>query len=289
AGKNKYVFYEAGMHAQVESFLEIERGLHEAINNEQLELFYQPQVDSQHRIVGAEALIRWHHPEKGLLYPDLFMPIAEETGQIMPIGNWIIEKACYQFASWKNSGVLPDSFQRLAINISPLQFAQDSFVEHISGALTQAGISGDNIELEITENLLLENAESIIEKMLKLKELNIKISIDDFGTGYSSLRYLKHLSVDVLKIDRSFVAQLHLDESDQAIVDTIIMTAKRLNLDVIAEGVEDIHELETLKQLGCYHFQGYLFDKPLPAKELEQRFQHNLYVIESTQKQHIDS
>lgn len=289
AGKNKYVFYEAGMHAQVESFLEIERGLHEAINNEQLELFYQPQVDSQHRIVGAEALIRWHHPEKGLLYPDLFMPIAEETGQIMPIGNWIIEKACYQFASWKNSGVLPDSFQRLAINISPLQFAQDSFVEHISGALTQAGISGDNIELEITENLLLENAESIIEKMLKLKELNIKISIDDFGTGYSSLRYLKHLSVDVLKIDRSFVAQLHLDESDQAIVDTIIMTAKRLNLDVIAEGVEDIHELDTLKQLGCYHFQGYLFDKPLPAKELEQRFQNNLYVIESTQKQHIDS
>lgn len=289
AGKNKYVFYEVGMHAQVESFLEIERGLHEALNNEQLELFYQPQVDSQHRIVGAEALIRWRHPEKGLLYPDLFMPIAEETGQIMPIGNWIIEKACYQFASWKNSGCLPDSFQRLAINISPLQFAQDGFVEHISGALAQAGITGDNIELEITENLLLENAESIIEKMLKLKELNVKISIDDFGTGYSSLRYLKHLSVDVLKIDRSFVTQLHLDESDQAIVDTIIMTAKRLNLDVIAEGVEDVHELETLKQLGCYHFQGYLFDKPLPATELEQRFQHNLYVVESAQKQSINS
>ncbi|WP_159739344.1 putative bifunctional diguanylate cyclase/phosphodiesterase [Vibrio atypicus] len=282
-GRNKYMFYEPEMQAQVESFLEIEKGLHEAINKDQLELYYQPQVNSEHQIIGVEALIRWNHPDRGVLPPGVFMPIAEETGQILQIGNWIIEKACYQYATWKEQGVLPETFRRLAINISPLQFSQDSFVEHISEALTQAGIVGDHIELEITENLLLENVESAIQKMVKLKEYNLKTSIDDFGTGYSSLKYLKHLSVDVLKIDRSFVTQLHLDESDQAIVDTIIMTAQRLNLEVIAEGVEDCNELNTLKGLGCEQFQGYLFDKPLQASELTERFARNHYQLEDVQ------
>ena len=281
-GRNKYMFYEPEMQAQVESYLEIEKGLHEAINKGQLELYYQPQVNSEHQIIGVEALIRWNHPDRGVLPPGVFMPIAEETGQILQIGNWIIEKACYQYASWKKQGVLPDTFRRLAINISPLQFSQDSFVEHISDALTQAGISGEHIELEITENLLLENVENAIQKMVKLKEYDLKTSIDDFGTGYSSLKYLKHLAVDVLKIDRSFVTQLHLDESDQAIVDTIIMTAKRLNLEVIAEGVEDCNELNTLKELGCDQFQGYLFDKPLQASELNERFERNHYPVDDT-------
>lgn len=279
-GRNKYMFYEPEMQAQVESFLEIEKGLHEAINKGQLELYYQPQVNGEHQIIGVEALIRWNHPERGVLPPGVFMPIAEETGQILQIGNWIIEKACYQYAAWQKEGVLPETFRRLAINISPLQFSQDSFVEHINDALTQAGISGEHIELEITENLLLENVESAIQKMVKLKEYNLKTSIDDFGTGYSSLKYLKHLAVDVLKIDRSFVTQLHLDESDQAIVDTIIMTAKRLNLEVIAEGVEDCFELNTLKELGCDQFQGYLFDKPLTVSEVTERFQNSHYTIE---------
>ncbi len=277
AGKNKYVFYEPEMQAQVESFLEIEKGLHEALNKGQLELYYQPQVNSDHNIVGVEALIRWNHPDKGLLPPGVFMPIAEETGQILPIGNWIIEQACYQYAQWKRDNILPSTFRRLAINISPLQFSSRSFVEHIVDSLAQAEISGEHIELEITENLLLENVENAISKMKELKEHNLKTSIDDFGTGYSSLRYLKHLSVDVLKIDRSFVTQLHMDESDQAIVDTIIMTAQRLNLEVIAEGVEDCDELNALKRLGCDQFQGYLFDKPLPAKELTSRFEKNYY------------
>lgn len=280
AGRNKYMFYEPEMQAQVESFLEIEKGLHEAINKGQLELYYQPQVDDKHHIVGVEALIRWNHPEKGLLPPGVFMPIAEETGQILQIGNWIIEQACYQYASWKKQNILPETFRRLAINISPLQFSQNSFVEHIVDSLTQAGISGEHIELEITENLLLENVDAAIQKMTELKEHNLKTSIDDFGTGYSSLRYLKHLSVDVLKIDRSFVTQLHLDESDQAIVDTIIMTAQRLKLEVIAEGVEDAYELQALKQLGCAQFQGYLFDKPLPVAELTERFERNHYQID---------
>ncbi|NOH81282.1 EAL domain-containing protein [Vibrio sp. RE86] len=280
AGRNKYMFYEPEMQAQVESFLEIEKGLHEAINKGQLELYYQPQVDGKHNIIGVEALIRWNHPEKGLLPPGVFMPIAEETGQILQIGNWIIEQACYQYASWKKNNQLPPTFRRLAINISPLQFSQSSFVEHIVDSMAQAGIDGEHIELEITENLLLENVEGAVQKMKELKEHNLKTSIDDFGTGYSSLRYLKHLSVDVLKIDRSFVTQLHLDESDQAIVDTIIMTARRLNLEVIAEGVEDANELQALKHLKCDQFQGYLFDKPLPASELVQRFEQNYYPIE---------
>lgn len=285
AGRNNYMFYEPEMQAQVESFLEIEKGLHEALNKHQLELYYQPQVNQHQQIIGVEALIRWNHPEKGVLPPGIFMPIAEETGQILQIGDWIIEQACYQYAAWKKEGVLPPTFKRLAINISPLQFSQESFVDHIFDALAQAGISGQHIELEITESLLLENIEGAIKKMAELKERDIQISIDDFGTGYSSLRYLKHLAVDVLKIDRSFVTQLHLDESDQALVDTIIMTARRLNLEVIAEGVEEVLELNSLKDLGCTQFQGYLFDKPLPAKEIAIKLKNSPYNIETAVNQ----
>ncbi|MCK6264847.1 EAL domain-containing protein [Vibrio sp. ZSDE26] len=285
AGRNNYMFYEPEMQAQVESFLAIEKGLHEALNSDQLELYYQPQINEKHQIVGVEALIRWNHPERGLLPPGVFMPIAEETGQILPIGDWIIEQACYQYSQWKEQGVLPPTFRRLAINISPLQFSKDSFVDHITQALSQSGITGEHIELEITESLLLENVESAIQKMAMLKEHQLKISIDDFGTGYSSLRYLKLLSADVLKIDRSFVTKLHLDESDQAIVDTIVMTARRLNLEVIAEGVEDQYELHALKKLGCDQFQGYLFDKPLPASEVVSRFEKNLYQVPEREEQ----
>ncbi len=284
AGRNKFMFYEPDMQAQVESFLEIEKGLHEAISRQQLELYYQPQVNHQMEIIGVEALIRWNHPEKGLLPPGIFMPIAEETGQILPIGDWIIEQACYQVSAWQKSGLLSPEFNRLAINISPLQFSQESFVEHITQALQQADISGHNIELEITESLLLENVDDAIKKMAQLKELDVQISIDDFGTGYSSLRYLKHLSVDVLKIDRSFVTQLHMDESDQAIVDTIIMIADRLNLEVIAEGVEDLDELNTLINLGCKQFQGYLFDKPLPVSDIEKRLAEKRYQLNHAER-----
>ncbi len=276
-GRNKYLFYEPEMQAQVETFLDIEKGLHEALQFHQLELYYQPQVNEQHQLIGVEALIRWHHPEKGLLPPGIFMPVAEETGQILPIGRWIIEQACYQLSQWQKRGVLPEHFRRLAINISPLQFSQASFVEHIVATLQQSGISGHYIELEITEGLLLENIDEAIQKIAQLKNQSLHLAIDDFGTGYSSLRYLKDLAVDVLKIDRSFVTQLHLDPSAQAIVDTILLIAKRLDLQVIAEGVEDKFELEALKAMGCTQFQGYLFDKPLTCQELEQRFSHHCY------------
>ena len=276
-GRNTYQFYQPEMQSQIESFLNIEKGLHEALASNQLELFYQPQVNAQHEIVGAEALIRWNHPQKGIISPGIFMPIAEETGQILPIGHWIIETAFAHYAQWQAQGLLPKSFCRLAINISPLQFAQDSFVEQIDQALNKYRISGQSIELEITENLLLENVEVARQKMAQLKKSHLHLSIDDFGTGYSSLRYLKHLDVDVLKIDRSFVTQLHQDENDQAIVDTILMIAKRLNLRVIAEGVENENELRALKRMGCKQFQGYLFDKPLNEEELLSRFKTTPY------------
>ena len=276
-GRNKFLFYEPGMQAQVESFLNIEKGLHDALHHQQLELYYQPQVNQNHQLIGVEALIRWRHPHKGILPPGLFMPIAEETGQILPVGRWIIEQAFYQLAEWRKKGMLPASFSRLAINISPLQFSQDSFVEHIITTMQQAGIGGQEIELEITESLLLDNVEEAMQKIAQLKDYDLKVAIDDFGTGYSSLRYLKDLQVDVLKIDRSFVTQLHLDTSTQAIVDTILLIAQRLNLTVIAEGVEEVSELNQLKRMGCQQFQGYLFDKPLSKQELEQRFLNSVY------------
>lgn len=234
-------------------------------------------MDEHGLLIGVEALIRWHHPKRGLLSPGIFMPIAEETGLILSIGHWIIEQACYQYAQWKKQGILPAHFRRLAINISPLQFAQDSFIEQVKHILQQTGITGEQIEFEITEGLLLENVENALQKMAKLKESQISISIDDFGTGYSSLRYLKDLAIDALKIDRSFVNRLHLDDNDQAIVDTILAIARKLDLEVIAEGVEDVCELAALKKLGCKQFQGYLFDKPLQAEEIAQRFISNSY------------
>ncbi|SON49549.1 EAL domain-containing protein [Vibrio tapetis] len=271
-GSNTHVWYEPEMQNQVSSYLSIEKGLHEALNLNQFELFYQPQVDDVDQMIGAEALIRWRHPDKGLLSPFVFIQIAEETGQIIPIGNWIIEQACMQLAFWQNNQQLPPHFSRLAINISPMQFEQKDFVDQIVSTLNRHGVSPHDIELELTENMLLDNIDHCAQKMAQLKQYGFAIAIDDFGTGYSSLKYLKLLDLDVLKIDRSFITDLHKEKSDEAIVDTMILMAKRLGLEVIAEGVEQAAELARLKELGCKHFQGYFFDKPLTAQEITQRF-----------------
>ncbi len=271
-GSKTHAWYEPEMQNQVSSYLSIEKGLHDALNLNQFELFYQPQVNDLNQTIGAEALIRWHHPEKGLLSPFGFIQIAEETGQIIPIGNWVIEQACMQLAFWQNNQQLPEHFNRLAINISPMQFEQKDFVEQIVSTLNRHGVSPHDIELELTENMLLDNVDHCAQKMAQLKRTGFAIAIDDFGTGYSSLKYLKLLDLDVLKIDRSFITDLHKERSDEAIVDAMILMAKRLGLDVIAEGVEQAEELNHLKSLGCKHFQGYFFDKPLTAHEITQRF-----------------
>lgn len=277
AGSNTYKTYEPEMRKLVDSFLSIEKGLHEALNKNQFELYYQPQVNKKGELVGAEALIRWNHPTQGTVPPDTFMSIAEETGQIIPMGSWILEQACLQMAHWKESGNVPSTFKRLAINISPLQFSQADFVEQVTGAVERSGIAPEDIELELTENMLLKNIDACVIKMAELKKKGFKIAIDDFGTGYSSLKYLKRLSLDVLKIDRSFVTELHLNKNDTAIVDSIILMSERLGLEVIAEGVEEPEELKALTDLGCEQFQGYIFDKPLDAETMSLRLKKPQY------------
>jgi diguanylate cyclase (GGDEF)-like protein/PAS domain S-box-containing protein len=273
-GRNDFQFFDQQMQSSAQERLDVEKGLHLALQNDQFELWFQPQVNHQGEIIGAEALLRWIHPEKGIITPEDYIKIAEDSGQIIEIGNWVLDCGLKQLATWRTS--LPESFHRLAINISPIQFMQVNFVEHLFKLMQETKIPGHMIELEITENMLLNNFEIASKKMKLLKQRGISFAIDDFGTGYSSLQYLRHLPLDILKIDRSFVTNLRPSSEEAAIIEVIITIADRLNLVVIAEGVETIQERDALKALGCHCFQGYLFFKPLPVKEFEQVLQQNL-------------
>ena len=276
SGRNDFQFFEPAMQAAAENRLFIEKDLHQALEKNELELYFQPQVNRDGELIGAESLLRWQHPERGLISPFHFLPIAEETGQILAIGDWVIDEALNKLSEWLKLG-LPASFDRLAINVSPQQFLQSDFVPDIIERLHNAGVDGRYLEVEVTENMLLDNVRMADEKMQLLKAQGIQISIDDFGTGYSSLSYLKFLTVDVLKIDRSFVTNLHEEASNIAIVDTIIVMAEKLGLEVIAEGVEEPEELAVLRQLGCMRYQGYLFDRPMDAQHFTERLQHSAY------------
>jgi len=271
-GRNSFQFFDPEMQSSAQERLEVEKGLHQALKNNEFELWFQPQVSSDDKILGAEALLRWRHPDKGIIMPGSFIQIAEESGQIVEIGNWILLLALKQLAAWREQG-LPESFKRLAINISPLQFMQVDFVDRVLEMLDQTRIPGLLIELEITENMLLNNFEIASNKMKLLKKRGISFAIDDFGTGYSSLRYLHYLPLDVLKIDRSFVTGLRPSSELAAIVAVIIATADRLNLTVIAEGVETLNEKSALMELGCNGFQGYLFSRPLTAQQFYDKLQ----------------
>lgn len=263
-GRNNFQFFDPEMQSTAQERLELEKGLHLALNNNEFELWYQPQVDSSDQIVGAEALLRWRHPDKGIILPGNFIGIAEESGQIVEIGNWVLKQAIAQLSDWHKQG-LPATFKRLAINISPLQFMQVDFVDRLLAMLNEKEIPGQLVELEITENMLLNNFDIASNKMKLLKQRGISFAIDDFGTGYSSLRYLHRLPLDILKIDRSFVTGLRPSSELAAIVEVIIATADRLNLTVIGEGVETLNERSALMELGCHCFQGYLFSKPVIA------------------------
>ena len=271
-GRNSFQFFDPEMQSSAQERLEVEKGLHQALKNNEFELWFQPQVDCNDQILGAEALLRWRHPDTGIIMPGNFIQIAEESGQIVEIGNWVLLQAFKQLASWREQG-LPESFKRLAINISPLQFMQVDFVDRVLEILEQTQIPGLLVELEITENMLLNNFEIAGNKMKLLKKRGISFAIDDFGTGYSSLRYLHYLPLDILKIDRSFVTGLRPSSELAAIVEVIIATADRLNLTVIAEGVETLSERSALMELGCNCFQGYLFSKPINAKLFFQKLQ----------------
>ena len=275
-GRNRVSFYEPGMQAVVDSRLLISEGLRDALTNDEFVLHYQPQIGINNNLVGAEALVRWHHPERGMISPVDFIPVAEETGLIVEVGDWVLKEAVRQVGIWHKANICKKEMLKMAINVSPQQFHQDDFVERVLEVLQKANVSPDCIELEITESLLMNNRDDVIAKIIKLRANDIRVSIDDFGTGYSSLAYLKRLPLDKLKIDQSFVRDIVDDDNDAMIVETIISMASHLGLEVIAEGVETYEQLSFLTDKGCQHFQGYYFSRPLASGDFEQ------YVLESS-------
>jgi EAL domain-containing protein (putative c-di-GMP-specific phosphodiesterase class I) len=236
------------------------------MEREEFEVYYQPQVvTGSGRIIGVEALLRWHNPELGLVYPGTFIPVAEHTGLIHTIGGWVLRTACEQVQQWNQQGLGP---LRLAVNLSPLQFADDNLESEIRKALELSGLDPHSLELEITESAVMHNMEQATAAMRALKEQGVKLAIDDFGTGYSSLSNLQHFPLDRIKIDQSFTREIHNNEDVREITATIITMAKQLKLDIIAEGVETESQAMILGENGCNELQGYYFSHPLPAKDI---------------------
>lgn len=270
-GRNRVSFYEDSMQAELEQHTWLEAELRKAISADQLVLYYQVQVNSIGEPIGAEALIRWMHPERGLIPPVTFIPLAEETGLIEPIGAWVIESACRQLACWAVQADM--AHLTLAVNVSPRQFKSDTFVEDIIAAVDQNGASAEKLKIEVTESLAIDDFDASIIKLECLQACGFPISLDDFGTGNSSLNYLTKLPLTQLKIDKSFVDNLPSSHRDALVAQTIIAMGQGLELDVIAEGVETRAQQEFLTEQGCHAFQGYLFGKPLPIDQFEAAIQ----------------
>jgi diguanylate cyclase (GGDEF)-like protein/PAS domain S-box-containing protein len=267
-GRNNYQFYSAQMNAAHMERLTIESQLRKAVENREFVLFYQPQISIQTgHIIGAEALIRWIHPVKGMIPPMKFIPVAEETGLIIPISEWVIMTACEQNKRWKDEGFPPLT---VAVNISMRHFMQPNLLDVIAEALQKTGLPSPCLELELTESIVMHNVDEVIRILQKFRETGVQSSIDDFGTGYSSLNYLKRLPINKLKIDQSFVRNITADQNDAMIVKTVIEMAHNLGLRVIAEGVETSDQVNFLRTLACDELQGYFFSKPLPAEEFIQ-------------------
>jgi diguanylate cyclase (GGDEF)-like protein/PAS domain S-box-containing protein len=265
AGRNTYRFYNEQMNINAVEKHELLNGLVQALERQEFALHYQPQIAlSTGRVVGAEALIRWQHPERGLIAPENFIPLAEESGHIVPIGEWVLTEACRQVAAWRRAR-LPKL--TIAVNLSGLQFKRGNLEASVSRALAESGLEPESLELELTESILIQDTEHVLATVRKLKVLGVKLAIDDFGTGYSSLAYLGRLSVDKLKIDQSFVRNMLNDAGSAVIVRAIIQMAKSLNLKTIAEGVEDERALAPLRLHDCDEVQGYYFARPMPAHE----------------------
>ncbi len=263
-GGNGYQFYRAEMNAQAIKRLTLETELRRALDHDELLLYYQPQIDLvTRRIVGAEALIRWQHPRLGFLLPAEFISLAEDTGLILPLGEWVLRTACYQLAAWNKAGLRD---LRIGLNVSPRQFQEKDFPRTVARLLAEAAIDPTAIELEITETSIMGKAQEVVTLLSDLKEMGLSIAIDDFGMGYSSLSYLKRLPIDMLKIDRTFVSDSTTDSDAAALVLTIITLAHNLRMKVMAEGVETDDQLQLLRLLKCDQAQGFLFDKALEPK-----------------------
>ncbi len=267
-GRNNYRVFDQHMQDELNAAADLEKQLGKAIVAEEFKLHYQCQVDAQNNIIGAEVLIRWYHPERGVIPPIQFIPIAEETGMIIEIGNWVLSQACAQLHAWQKNP--KTQHLSLAVNVSAKQFFQVDFIPRVEALVNTYHIDPKHLKLELTESIFLDKLNEIIDIMNTLKKIGIRFSLDDFGTGYSSLQYLKQLPLYQLKIDQSFVRDISIDHSDKIIVKTIIAMAKALDLNVIAEGVETEEQRSMLLANGCYNYQGYLFSKPVTLEAFEQ-------------------
>lgn len=267
AGRNTLLFFNQQMQEAINVWMTLEGDLRRALERQEFHLYFQVQVDSAGAAIGAEALVRWQHPERGLVSPGGFIPAAESTGMILPIGSWVMESACAQLKAWERDASTREL--SLSVNVSISQFRQPEFVSQVETAVKRHGINPEHLKLELTESMLVGNVEQAIASIRALKLIGVRFSLDDFGTGYSSLQYLMRLPIDQLKIDQSFIRDLSANKSGLAIVRTIIAMAENLGLDVIAEGVETPEQRQVLLSKGCKMFQGYLFGKPMPIAEFE--------------------
>jgi len=265
-GKGGWQVFEPSMHIEVRKRLELRHDLKEAIAQEDLTLSYQPIVDMRSgQIVAVESLVRWNHPERGDIAPSQFIPFAEETGLIGPIGRWVLREACHQARRWEKINPGVESPIRVAVNLSPAQLTDDGLVDEVRRTLLEEGLPADRLILEITETVMMQTS---IRKLKELKELGVQLAIDDFGTGYSSLSYLDRLPVDIVKVDKSFTARLGFAHEVPQLVKTVVQLGDALGLETIVEGIESIEQYDQIKELGCLNGQGFLFAEPLSARAI---------------------
>jgi EAL domain-containing protein (putative c-di-GMP-specific phosphodiesterase class I) len=270
-GRNNYQFFTANMNESVAERLVLENDLRQAVKNKQFVLFYQPQLDINTRqVIGVEALIRWLHPMGKMISPLNFIPLAEETGLIIPIGEWVLMEACRQHGEWLKMGLPP---LPISVNISSVQFHNKEFLTMLARVIKGSGINPQYLDLEVTESVVMRQPELVSKKLHLIKDMGMKLSLDDFGTGFSSLSYLRHFPLDRLKIDKSFVRDVMTDAVNQAIIQAIIALGRNLNITTIAEGVETIEELEYVRALQCDEVQGYYYSQPLSSNDFVSWFQ----------------
>jgi len=267
-GRNRYHLYTPATDTQIFERLALESSLRKALKRQEFFLHYQPKFNiTTDRVISVEALVRWHHPDMGVVMPTQFIPLAEETGLIAPLGEWVLATACAQNKAWQDAGY---PAMRIAVNISPKQFKLGNLAEMVEKALADTRLAADFLELEITENILLRNEEAAAQTLHRLSELGVHISIDNFGTGYSIFSYIRKIPIDTLKIDQSFISDICTNRNDAAIATAAIRMAQSLNLNVVAEGVETEEQRKLLESLNCSEMQGFFFSRPLPAEELRE-------------------